>query len=339
MQDVIGSRGEEDQENDIITELEISSDESEVNSPLASHETCYNRVKKEMNRQGNQVTQEMSESKKGKGTSEPSLLSKADCKEKLSNGLKDEDFGISSDEDLFGEPMAFSSLSDILGHENQHRGQDEGNFQCLDNSSQAIIRKETGTSATQVGMSKTHSNDEDETSSSQRQLSMMSFVTKSKPIGVLSDKSSMKQTDIGVFFGLKPLARETEIKLPSSQNDANSMTSSQPSTMSHRHRGGWRRGNKPSRGGGKTNSGYASGGQSSGPGEDAPSAPQSQKSCPFYKKIPGSVITVDAFRYGDIPGCRAYFLSHFHYDHYAGLNGKFSNPIYCSKVRCHDACL
>lgn len=313
------------------------------NSPLASHETCYNRVKKEMIGQGNQVTQ-MSERKKGKGMNESSHLSEADCEEKLPNGLKAEDFGISSDEDLFGETMAFSSLSDILCHENQHQGQNEGNFQCLDNSSQAIVVKETGTSATQVDMPKAQPNDEDETlstqtSSSQRQLSMMSFVTKSKAIGVQSDKSSMKQTDIGVFFGLKPLAKKTEIKLSSSQNGANSMTSSQSSTMSHRHSGGWRRGNKPSRGGGKTNSGYVSGGQTSGPGEDAPSAPQSQKSCPFYKKIPGSVITVDAFRYGDIPGCRAYFLTHFHYDHYAGLNGKFSNPIYCSKVSCHDACL
>lgn len=334
-QDVIGSRREEDLENGNITELEISSDESEMNSPLASNETCNNRVKKELNRQGNQVTQEMSEGKKGKEISKSSLLSEADCKEKLSGRLMDEDFGISSDEDLFGEPMTFSSLSEILGHENQHRGQNERIFQCLDNSSQAIVTKETGASPAQVDMSKTQPNNEGETSStqtssSQRQLSMMPFVTKSKAIGVLSDKSSMKQTDIGVFFGLKP--RETEIKLPSSQNDANSMTSSQPSTMSHRYHGGWRRGNKPSRGGRKTNSGYASGGQSSGPGEDAPSAPQSQKSCPFYKKIPGSVITVDAFRYGDIPGCRAYFLSHFHYDHYAGLNGKFSNPIYCSKI-------
>ena len=85
-----------------------------MNSPLASHETCNNRVKKELNRQGNQVIQEMSEGKKGKEISKSSLLSEADCKEKLSSGLMDEDFGISSDEDLFGEPMAFSSLSEIL---------------------------------------------------------------------------------------------------------------------------------------------------------------------------------------------------------------------------------
>lgn len=68
--------------------------------------------------------------------------------------------------------------------------------------------------------------------------------------------------------------------------------------------------------------------------------PQLKARSPFpslyeHKWVMGTDILVDAFKLGPHPDCRAYFLTHFHSDHYDGLNGRWADvgrPIYASTV-------
>ncbi|XP_035747393.1 DNA cross-link repair 1A protein isoform X2 [Egretta garzetta] len=158
-----------------------------------------------------------------------------------------------------------------------------------------------------------------------------------------SSAKELKQMDIGVFFGLKPKVKEEskgEACLSEGKEISNSVT---PNRKRPRQQKRKAEGSvedvetvieSPS-----TNEALAD--VSSGcqrrwrkKFKELPTTGEGtrKKHCPFYKKIPGTGFTVDAFQYGEIEGCTAYFLTHFHSDHYSGLTKNFMFPIYCNKI-------
>ncbi|NWS98037.1 DCR1A protein, partial [Mionectes macconnelli] len=158
-----------------------------------------------------------------------------------------------------------------------------------------------------------------------------------------SPAKELKQMDIGVFFGLKPKAKEEskgETCLSERKQIPSSVTPSgkRPRQQKRKAEGSVEDVEEVIESSSKNEAtaDVSSGGrwrwrkkfkELSATGEGS-----RKKYCPFYKKIPGTGFTVDAFRYGEIEGCTAYFLTHFHSDHYCGLTKNFRFPIYCNKI-------
>ncbi|XP_051770527.1 DNA cross-link repair 1A protein isoform X2 [Ctenopharyngodon idella] len=167
--------------------------------------------------------------------------------------------------------------------------------------------------------------------------------------------SGLKQTDIGVFFGLKPLSEkkaEEEVKATVREADQQGPRKARISETrgdDARRQGRRRRKTKapsevssvspaaedgttrPTQTEGKRG-GRAEGRKRWNRGRATDGDPEEPKRCPFYKKIPGTGFAVDAFQYGVVEGVTAYFLTHFHSDHYGGLKKDSVFPIYCNKV-------
>lgn len=171
-------------------------------------------------------------------------------------------------------------------------------------------------------------------------LAMTPQKTRSSKAGQSS--SGLKQTDIGVFFGLKPLKETTD--------EPQEPTPAVTEAKSENNGGKTQRKGRPR----KSQANVTTENAHSSVTGDSTAAETKQigakgwrrrwtaaksdgdvvtcRRCPFYKKIPGTKLVVDAFRYGLIEGITAYFLTHFHSDHYDGLRKNSTFPIYCNKI-------
>ena len=128
--------------------------------------------------------------------------------------------------------------------------------------------------------------------------------TQESKINVVGKVNPKKQSTLDSFFGLKP-SQQSSANLVEKASNKGFVT-------------GGRRGN------------YNRFGNNN---SDATSENSSnQRTCPFYKKMPNTTFTVDAFSYGTVPGITHYFLSHFHYDHYGGMTKHWKQPVVCSPI-------
>lgn len=153
----------------------------------------------------------------------------------------------------------------------------------------------------------------------------------------------LKQMDIGVFFGLKPKVKEESKEEMCLSEEKQTPSSVTPNGKRPRQKKRKAEGSVEDVEGAEESSNkngeladVTSGGQRKWRKKfrELPATGEGtrKKQCPFYKKIPGTGFTVDAFQYGEIEGCTAYFLTHFHSDHYCGLTKNFMFPIYCNKI-------
>nr|XP_023652748.1 DNA cross-link repair 1A protein [Paramormyrops kingsleyae] len=160
--------------------------------------------------------------------------------------------------------------------------------------------------------------------------------------------STLKQTDIGVFFGLKPLKKEEPKPQPEVTPAVENIQQVTPILAGGRCAGD-RRKRKASHSLGDPDAAAQAAESDTVPmakadrarrpwrkrwarGRASEDDTERVKRCPFYKKIPGTGFVVDAFQYGLIDGITCYFLSHFHSDHYGGLTKHSRLPIYCNKI-------
>nr|XP_003223488.1 PREDICTED: DNA cross-link repair 1A protein [Anolis carolinensis]XP_016850557.1 PREDICTED: DNA cross-link repair 1A protein [Anolis carolinensis] len=148
----------------------------------------------------------------------------------------------------------------------------------------------------------------------------------------------LKQMDIGVFFGLEPIAKMEGKEKKNLSENVQSLsplfaTGTRPQTRKRKAKGSVEDSDGIPESSGRNTT---PGGQRRWRKKFKESCPDEEgtrkKQCPFYKKIPGTSFVVDAFQYGEIEGCKGYFLTHFHSDHYGGLTKKFTFPIYCNKI-------